>query len=85
MTLAGDMLKLTVSPRAFHTWLVIFTPGFDVCVSLRCLLASNYFPYVKSLNFPSCFFLICLFSGSPRGKKCFLQVEEKLMSTFKTC
>lgn len=43
MTIAGKflqrlMLNLTVSLWLFHTWLVIFTPVFDICVSSCCLL-----------------------------------------------
>lgn len=44
------MLNLTVSRCGFHTWVVIFTPGFDICVSHRSLHFSNWFPYVKPLN-----------------------------------
>lgn len=57
MTIAGEISekKAYVKPDSlsgvFHTWLVIFTPGFDICVSYCCLLPSNQFPYVKSLTF----------------------------------
>lgn len=34
-------INLTVSQRIFHTWLVIFTPGFDICVSFCFQLSSN--------------------------------------------
>lgn len=57
MTIAGEILKkfmlnLTVSLRGFHTWLVIFAPGFDICVSYCCLLSSNCFPCVAAFPGP---------------------------------
>lgn len=78
------MLNLTVSRRVFHTWLVIFTPGFDICVSYCACYPQTSF-HMLNLSIllsllPDLLLLLCLNTAkysvfASGGEEVFLQVK----------
>lgn len=85
LTLFQEQNVMSIAEQAlcvFHTWLVIFTPGCDICVSCWCLPPSNYFPHVKFLSLLmshcSCVWTQLSTAVRLREKKCFYSYRRGL-------